>query len=157
IWGRGGRKDPGQVLPLFLWFVDDGLGRMPRRSRHTGFRRNRGSALRGPIMSGYLRIALGLAVCSSIVPPVVGQEPPARPKAKVELRGVETKRGEGLTEDKGFQSSCAPNDIVSPQKKPPLVPPAAEVAEARLNKHDFGGSGLGVNYMVTLHLTKEAR
>ena len=108
-------------------------------------------------MPWYVRVALGLAVCSAGVPAVVGQESPARPKAKVELRWVETKRVEGLTEDKGFQSSCDPKDIVYPHKKPALVLTPAEVAEARLTKHDFGGSGLGVNYMVALHLTKEAR
>jgi hypothetical protein len=97
-------------------------------------------------------------VCSAGLPIAVGQQPPpARPKAKVELRWVETQPVEGLTEEKGFQSSCDPQDKVYPHKKPALVLTAAEVAEARLTRHDLGGSGLGVNYMVALHLTKEAR
>lgn len=108
-------------------------------------------------MSWYVRVALGLAVCSACGPAGEGQEPPAKPKAKVELRWVETKQIGGLTEDKGFQSSCDPKDIVYPHKKPALVLTTAEVSAARLTKHDLTRNNLGVHYMVTLHLTKEAR
>ena len=104
-------------------------------------------------MSWYVRVALGFAACSV----VLGQEPPAKPKAKVELRWVETKRVEGLTEDKGFQSSCDPDSIVYPHKKPALVLTAAEVSEARLKKLDLTKNGIGVQYEVTLDLKKEAR
>jgi hypothetical protein len=104
-------------------------------------------------MLWYVRVALLLAVCSACGPPTEGQEP----KAKVEFRWVETKQIEGLTEGKGFQSSCDPNDIVYPHNKPALVLTAAEVSEARLARHDMTSNNLGVHYMVTLHLTKEAR
>lgn len=108
-------------------------------------------------MPGYLRIALGLVVCLASIPAGLGQDPPTRAKAKVELRWVETKHTEGLTEEEGFQSSCDPKDIVYPHKQPALVLTTAEVTQARLTEHDFRGSGSGMQYMVTLHLTKEAR
>jgi hypothetical protein len=110
-------------------------------------------------MSWSVRIALGLVVCSAAVAVVGGQEPPAKPKdkARIELRWLETKRIEGVTEEKGFQASCDPKDIVYPHKKPALVLTKAEVSEARLTKHDFTANNLGVQYTVTLHLTKEAR
>jgi hypothetical protein len=106
-----------------------------------------------------MRIALGLAVYSAGVAAVGAQEPPAKPKAKVELCWLETKRVEGLTQDKGFRASCDPKDVVYPHKKPALVLTAAEVAEARLTKHESSpGSGWPAElYTVTLHLTKEAR
>lgn len=108
-------------------------------------------------MSWYLRIGLGLVVCTVCVPGVAQQDASAKHKAKVELRWVESQHIQGLTEDTGFQCSCDPKDIVYPHKKPALVLTAAEVSEARLAKHDFSKNGLGVNYMVTLHLTDEAR
>ena len=104
-------------------------------------------------MSLCVRVALGLMVSAACVP-AVGQEPPARPKASVELRWVETRHVKDLTEEKGFQSSCDPDDIVYPHKKPALVLTAAEVGEARLTTHTIAG---GEHHMVTLHLTKEAR
>ena len=52
-------------------------------------------------MPWFTRVALGLAVCSACAPAVGGQEPPAKPKAKVELRWVEGNRVEGLTEAVG--------------------------------------------------------
>jgi hypothetical protein len=105
-------------------------------------------------MSWYLRVVLGLAVCTACLAIVVGQEPDAAPQVKVELRWVETKWIEGLTEDDGFQSSCDPKDRVYPHKKPALVLTAAEVAETRLTKHTIAGRE---HYMVALHLTKSAR
>lgn len=110
-------------------------------------------------MTPYARLALGLVVGLACVPVGTGQEPPAKPKVRtrVELRWLETKKTEGVTEEKGFQSSCDPKDIVYPHKKPALVLTAVEVSEARLTKHDFTKNGLGVNYTVTLHLTKDAR
>ena len=105
-------------------------------------------------MSWYARTAMGLAVCSACVPAILGQDTPAKPKAKVELRWLEGKRVEGLTEDKGFQASCDPKSVVYPHRKSALVLTAAEVAEARLTSHVFGSSA---HYMVTLYLTKQAR
>ena len=109
-------------------------------------------------MSWYIRAAFGLAVCSACITSVVGQEPPPKPKAKVELRWVERNRVEGLTEERGFPSSCALNSDVFPHKKPALVITAADVAEARLTNLDLSRNGLSSeNYMVTLHFTKEFR
>jgi hypothetical protein len=105
-----------------------------------------------------MRIVVGLAVYSACVPGVGGQQPAAKSRAKVELRWVEAKPVEGLTEDKGFQTTCDPKDIAYPHKKAALVLTAAEVAEARLTKHDFSASGgLSELYSVTLNLTKKAR
>jgi hypothetical protein len=134
-------------------------------------------------MSSLARCAFGIWAFSVLGSTVVGQESPALPdtpglvgtvvlpdknqkvpaapqadpnaKAVVELRWVESRRIEGLTEDEGFQSSCDPDSIVYAHKEPALVLTSAVVTEARLTKHDF--STLGVNYMVTLPLTQEAR
>lgn len=109
-------------------------------------------------MSRYSRFVLAIAICMPCSPAVVAQGPRARPKVRVELKWVEAKRIEGITEEKGFQSSCDPDSIVYPHKAPALVLTAAEVAEARLTHHDFSKSGLSSeNYMVALHLTQEAR
>lgn len=103
-----------------------------------------------------VRVVLGLLACA-IGGWVSGQESPAK-KAKVELRWVESKKIEGVTEDKGFQCSCDPEDIVYPHKKPALVLTAAEVAKVDLTNLDLSKNGLSAeNYMVTIHLTKEAR
>jgi hypothetical protein len=104
-----------------------------------------------------MRIVLGLALCSASISAAEDQEPLAKPKAKVELRWLETKQVKDLTEDTGFPASCDPNDIVYPHRKPALVLTAAEVSAARLTKHDLTSNNLGVLYIVTLHLTKEAR
>lgn len=101
---------------------------------------------------------LGIVVVSIFVPRVRGEEPAPKPKVKVEIRWVESKRIDGLTEEKGFQCSCDPDSIVYPHKKPALILTGAEVTEVRLTNHDFSKSGLSSeNYNVTLHLTKEAR
>jgi hypothetical protein len=87
-----------------------------------------------------------------------GAEPGSQPKKKVELRWVESKRIEGLTEDQGFQSTCDPDSIVYAHKKPALVLTAAEVTEVDLVNHDLSKNGLSsINYLVTIHLTKEAK
>jgi hypothetical protein len=109
-------------------------------------------------MPWYVRVVVGLAACSACALAAAGRESPAKPKAKVELRWVESKRVEGLTEAEGFQSSCDPKSIVYPHEKPALVLTSAEIAEARLVTHDFSGSGGPPElYSVTLHLTKKAR
>lgn len=105
-------------------------------------------------MARYMRAALGLALFSACVPAVLAKEAPL----KVEIFWVEARQVEGLTEDEGFQSSCDPKSIVYPHKKPALVLTAAEVSETRLTQLDLSKSGLSSNnYMVALHLTKEAR
>jgi len=109
-------------------------------------------------MPWYILSVIGLAVVSVCVPPVIGQEPVAKPKAKVEIRWVEGKSVDGLTEEKGFQSSCDPDSLVYLHKKPALVLTAVDVTEARLVHHDLSKNGLSSElYSVTLHLTKEAR
>src|SRR5262245_32998193 len=107
----------------------------------------------GSLMSWYVRVALCLAVatlCVAAAPP----KPHGKAKARVEFRWVETSRVKGLTEDKGFQSSCAPNDLVYPHKKPALVVTAAEVAEVRFTGHKFGEME---HFMVDVQLTRKAR
>lgn len=85
-------------------------------------------------------------------------QPMNRPKAQIELRWVEAKFIPGVTEAEGFQSSCDPKSIVYLHSKPALVLTSAEVAATDLTHHDFSRSGLSSeNYMVTVHLTKEAR
>jgi hypothetical protein len=102
-------------------------------------------------------LALALAVALTGLPAATAQDPPAKPKARVELRWLESRRIEGLTEDKGMQASCAPGDLVYPHKKPALVLTKAEVREARLTKHDLTAANIGIQYTVALELTKEAR
>jgi hypothetical protein len=104
-------------------------------------------------MSWSARVVTGLVVCSVCVVAAVGQEPPAKPRAKVELRWVENERVEGLTEDKPFMEGEGGTSYA--HKKTALVLTRAEVAEARLTEIDW--SNLGLRYSVTLHLTKEAR
>ena len=112
----------------------------------------------GFLMRCYVRIVLGLLVCSGCVLAADGQQPPAKPTVKVDLRWVETKRIEGVTENEGFQSSCDPKDIVYPHKKPALVITAAEVSEVSLRNLDYSKNGLSSeNYSVTIHLTTAAR
>jgi hypothetical protein len=110
-------------------------------------------------MSWRVRVAAGLAACLIVGATATAQEPPAKGKARVELRWLETKPIEGLTDAKGFQASCDPKDIVYPHQKPAVVLTAAEVAEARLTKHESApGSGWPAElFTVTLNLTKEAR
>jgi len=108
-------------------------------------------------MTWNMRVALGWTVCWGCVLTAAAQEPATRPKAKVELRWLEDKPIEGLTEENGYRVGDEPNDIAYPHKKPALVLTAAEVDEVRLKKLDFSASGNGVVYLVTLHLTKEAR
>lgn len=108
-------------------------------------------------MPRHLRLVQAMAMCLAGLATAPGQDAPARPKAKVELRWLETKRVEGLTEDEGFQASDDPKDLVYPHKRAALVLTSAEVSEARLTKLDLRKNGLGVQHTVTLHLTEEAR
>ncbi len=104
------------------------------------------------------RFVLGLLVCSICVLPLAAQEPPKKPKAHVELRWVEAKRIEGLTEDKGYQASCDPKDLVYPHKKPAVVLTAATVAKVQLIKEQTPWSKpTDEIYSVKIHLTKEGR
>ena len=104
-----------------------------------------------------LRMPMALAVCAVWVSIGVGKDP-EKAKAKVELRWVERQKIEGVTENKGIQTSCDPKDIMYMHRKPALVLTKNEVADVVLKEHDFSKSGLsGGQYTVTIHLTKEAR
>lgn len=85
------------------------------------------------------------------------QQDAPKPKAKIELRWVESKPIEGLTEKEGFQTSCDPDSIMYPHLKPALPITAAEVTEVKVKRHDLTKSGSGVQHMVAFHLTKDAR
>jgi hypothetical protein len=108
-------------------------------------------------MLSSLRVLAVLFVGSVATLSGFGQQPPVKPKAKVELRWVESARIEGVTEDKGIPGSDDPKNVLYPHKKPALVLTSQEVSEARLTKLDLTKNGLGVQYNVTLHLTKDAR
>jgi hypothetical protein len=83
---------------------------------------------------------------------------PQENRAQVELRWVAAKPIDGLTEKKGFQSSCDPDSMVYPHSKPALVLDLRTVSDYTLTKHDFSASGLAPeNYTVKLYLTNEAR
>lgn len=109
-------------------------------------------------MQGFVLSVLGLAVASICLAADNEGKPAVPAKVKVELRWVEATRVEGLTEDTGFQSSCDPDSIVYPHKKPVLVLTAAEVTEVTLSNLDLSKNGLSrYNYRVAIHLTREAR
>lgn len=79
-------------------------------------------------------------------------------KPKVELRWVEAQKIAGLTEEEGFQTSCDPDSIMFPHKKPALVLTAAEVDEVTLKHYDLSKNGLSAhNYTVMIQLTRAAR
>jgi hypothetical protein len=100
-------------------------------------------------MSSHTPLVLGLVV--AVCAPVAGQ-PPA--KAKVEFRWLESKKIDGVTEDKGFQTTCDPKSIAYPHKKAALTLTAAEVADVRLTAQTFGAT---TQYMIDITLTKAAR
>lgn len=110
-------------------------------------------------MLRHVAIALVMVACSIDAPAVVGQEPPAKPKAKIELRWVELKQIDGVTEGPGIQLSDGPKSLVYPHKKAALILTAAEVTEVTLKNYDLSGGGLllAENHDVTFHLTKQAR
>src|SRR5436190_22017505 len=87
-------------------------------------------------MTWYMRIVLGGIVCLVFTTVSVGQDPQ---KTKVELRWLEDKRIERLTEEKGFQVSDTPDGVAYPHKKPALVLTAAEMDGVQMRKHDFSG------------------
>jgi hypothetical protein len=103
--------------------------------------------------------AVCFAVSSAWIANVAAEDPFFRSaKAKVEIRWVEAKKTAGLTEEEGFQTSCDPDSIMYPHKKPALVLTADTVEAASLKNHDLSKNGLSAsNYMVSLKLKKEAR
>lgn len=107
-------------------------------------------------MKGTHRFGFAIAACSMLFAPAMAQEGKTK-KSRIEIRWVEKEKVDGLTEKKGFQTSCDPDDLVYPHKKPALVLTAAEVEDVRLDTKDFSSSGLSTVHMVTIYLTDEAK
>ncbi|WP_254513395.1 hypothetical protein [Anatilimnocola floriformis] len=106
-------------------------------------------------MQFHLRLVCAVAICCAGSVALFAQD---AKKPKVELRWVEAKKIAGVTEDEGFQTSCDPDSIMYPHKKPALVLTAEEVERTTLQHLDLSGNGLSSqNYQVTMHLTRAAR
>lgn len=106
----------------------------------------------------FVRLGWIAALGFAFLLPAVGQDFPSKTKARLEFRWVESKKIDGITEDEGFRTSCDPDSIMYPHKKPALVLTSAEVTDATLKNHNFSNSGgAKSNYMVAFHLTQEAR
>lgn len=110
-------------------------------------------------MAWHTRGALWLALCSVVVAGAFGDEPPARPKAKVEFRWLESKPIPGVTEENGIHIS--ESDVLSyPHKQPILT--NEDIVEVRVSKTEFNRSGglatdhTLVHYMLHFHLTQAA-
>jgi hypothetical protein len=110
-------------------------------------------------MPWYMLSVVGLAVVSVFISPVIGQEPVAKPKAKVELFWLEDKSVTRLTQEKGFQTTCDPKSIVYQHIKPVIVLGPSEVTEVSWEQTEMSQPGgiFSEYHLVTLHLTKEAR
>lgn len=100
---------------------------------------------------------LVITVCLVGLSRVMSEEPPKKPKMKVELRWLEMSRVEGLTEDKGIQASCETDDLLYPHRKPALEITREDVRGVLLTEHDLRKNGLGLLYTVNFELTDEAR
>lgn len=105
-------------------------------------------------MAWCARIALWVAVGSTAVPAARGQEPPARPKARVEFRWLERHFVKGLTEDEGIRTTCG-FELSYPHKKPVLA--NGDVARASLRNHGSVMGLSGDHFMVSFHLTERAK
>lgn len=100
------------------------------------------------------RILLVLGLYPACSTNLLGEESPARPPVRVELRWVETSRIAGVTDDEGFQTSCDPMSVMFPHREPALVLTAADVTVARLSRHNFRDRP---HFLVTLELSRDAR
>ncbi|HZN36488.1 MAG TPA: hypothetical protein VFB80_21815 [Pirellulaceae bacterium] len=97
-------------------------------------------------------------VGSVILPtgPQAPEQPAAKGPAKVEFFWVEAKPVEGLTQAKGLQTSCDPDELVYVHLKPVLT--AKDVAGTRMSNSDLSKNGLpGDHFMINFELTKEAK
>jgi hypothetical protein len=113
------------------------------------------SAFGRSIMLWYTRIALNLAACLAFVTAVVGQEPPAKPKAKVEFRWLEKRPIQDVTEDKGIPITCG-GELAYLHKTPILF--GNDVTKAHLRKHDFTVGGLPFDlFSIQFDVTDEAK
>ena len=100
----------------------------------------------------------------SVVLPT-GPEEPAKGRADAEVAGgaakveffwLESQPIEGLTQAKGFQISCDPDDLAYAHLKPVLT--SRDVAGTKMTNSDFKVNGLpGDHFMINFELTKEAR
>ena len=102
------------------------------------------------------RIGMAITVCFLIVAPANAQKGKAK-KTRIELRWVERKAIEGVTEKEGFQTSCDPDDLAYPHKKPALVLSRDVVDSVKLETKDFSRSGLSTVHMVQIYLTDKAK
>ena len=108
-------------------------------------------------MRWYSRFALGMAVYLLSVSAIMGHEPPAKAKPKIELRWIEGGHIEGLTESKGgFPGSESRGDVVYPHKKPALVLTPAEIEEVSIRSLSLSSTSKD-QFGVTIQLTKKAR
>lgn len=102
-----------------------------------------------------MRVALGMVVSSVCGSVVMGLEPASEPKPKIELRWLERKHIEGLTDFKmAFPASEVEGDIVYPHRKPALVLTPAMVDRVEITHFVLGSRD---QYGVTIQLTQEAR
>jgi len=84
------------------------------------------------------------------------EQPAPKGAPKVEFFWVEAKPAEGLTQAKGLQTSCDPDQLVYVHLKPLLT--AKDVASTKMTNSDFSKSGSpGDHFMINFELTKEAR
>lgn len=101
------------------------------------------------------RIALVGVLVACSVGAVGAIDRPGRAKAKVEFKWLENRPIKGVTEEKGFQTTCGP-ELSYAHKAAVLT--NKDVAGTTLHHHDLSRSGLSAeNYMVEFHLTDEAR
>src|SRR5688500_8754176 len=89
-----------------------------------------------------VRVALVLAVCvaGGLVPAQEKKEPAAA-NSHVQFRWMESKHIPGVTEAKGVQTSCDPDDLSYPHLKPVLT--VKDIASATLKYYDLRASNIG--------------
>lgn len=105
-------------------------------------------------MTSVARVAVALALCSVGVPTALSAEPPAKPKAKVEFRWLEDKPIRGVTEEKGFRTTC--DDALSYAHKSPVLT-GADVARARVASNTYiNSAGPSEDFRVEFRLTAAA-
>src|SRR5687767_10005953 len=110
-------------------------------------------------MARYARVALVLAACAAggLVPAQEKNEKkePAAPNSRVQFRWMEPKPVEGVTEAKGVQTSCDPDDLSYPHLKPVLT--VKDIASATLKYYDLRKSNIGEQWDVKFQITEEGR
>jgi hypothetical protein len=94
-----------------------------------------------------------LAMCLAL-PHAGAQEPKAEAKAKIEIKWLSANPANGVTQEKGIQTTCGP-ELLYPHLAPLLT--NADLASAKFNEHDWTKSGLGRMYSVDFTLKAESR